>query len=30
MLENGKTALEKEGITIPFPQKEFTIVNKDK
>ena len=30
MLENGKTALEKEGITIPFPQREVTIVNKDK
>lgn len=30
MLENGKTALEEKGITIPFPQREVTIINKDK
>jgi small conductance mechanosensitive channel len=30
ILENGKVALDNAGITIPFPQREVTIVNKDK
>jgi len=29
MLENGKVALEKAGISIPFPQREVTIINKN-